>query len=228
MKKKGMSAKGGSAFGGNLKKLAYWASVSVIGLVVGISLQMVRANWVVPTGPAPSGNIAAPVNTGGTLVTPPQRKTGSLAVDGAFFDVKNNLYVESGNVGIGTTTPSAKLEIGGTAGTDGIKFPDGTLQTTAYGEFSLFGGMYQRFMCNAINGTYFTNAMLGDKLNTGAAPMPALCRIANKLTGKCSCPDGYVATPINDFNTGDCTTQTEYSQRGMTQYYCYPPAPVGF
>jgi|GEM_PF-4252535 len=36
----------------------------------------------------------------------------------------------SGNVGIGTT-PQAKLHIGGTPGVDGIKFPDGTVQTTA-------------------------------------------------------------------------------------------------
>ncbi|NTW32459.1 MAG: hypothetical protein HGB12_07520, partial [Bacteroidetes bacterium] len=36
-----------------------------------------------------------------------------------------------GNVGIGTTNPTAKLHVGGTAGVDGIKFPDGTLQTTA-------------------------------------------------------------------------------------------------
>ena len=37
----------------------------------------------------------------------------------------------AGRVGIGTDTPTAKLEIGGTAGVDGIKFPDGTTQTTA-------------------------------------------------------------------------------------------------
>lgn len=36
-----------------------------------------------------------------------------------------------GNVGIGTTAPTAKLEIAGTAGVDGVRFPDGTLQTTA-------------------------------------------------------------------------------------------------
>jgi hypothetical protein len=39
--------------------------------------------------------------------------------------------VTTGSVGIGTTSPTAKLHIGGTAGTDGIRFPDGTLQTTA-------------------------------------------------------------------------------------------------
>ncbi|MCX6107827.1 MAG: hypothetical protein NTY08_18520 [Proteobacteria bacterium] len=36
-----------------------------------------------------------------------------------------------GNVGIGTTAPGAKLEIAGTSGVDGIKFPDGSIQTTS-------------------------------------------------------------------------------------------------
>jgi hypothetical protein len=38
---------------------------------------------------------------------------------------------KDGNVGIGTDIPGAKLHVGGTAGVDGIMFPDGTLQTTA-------------------------------------------------------------------------------------------------
>jgi hypothetical protein len=38
----------------------------------------------------------------------------------------------TGYVGIDTTNPEAKLHLGGIAGEDGIMFPDGTLQTTAY------------------------------------------------------------------------------------------------
>ena len=54
----------------------------------------------------------------------------------AFYDsddLTNELLTikGSGNVGIGTENPQAKLHIGGTPGVDGIKFPDGTTQTTA-------------------------------------------------------------------------------------------------
>lgn len=43
----------------------------------------------------------------------------------------SDLYFLDGSVGIGTATPTAKLHVAGEAGVDGIKFPDGTLQTTA-------------------------------------------------------------------------------------------------
>jgi len=39
----------------------------------------------------------------------------------------------AGGVGINTNLPTAALHIGGTAGVDGIRFPDGTLQATAGG-----------------------------------------------------------------------------------------------
>ena len=37
----------------------------------------------------------------------------------------------AGRVGVGTTNPLAKLHIAGTPGVDGIRFPDGTMQTSA-------------------------------------------------------------------------------------------------
>ncbi len=45
----------------------------------------------------------------------------------------NDVSRSSGNVGIGTDNPQAKLHIDGTPGIDGILFPDGSLQTTAGG-----------------------------------------------------------------------------------------------
>lgn len=55
--------------------------------------------------------------------------TISTALNGALGE---RLRITSGgNVGIGTLSPTAKLHVAGVSGTDGIRFPDGTLQTTA-------------------------------------------------------------------------------------------------
>jgi hypothetical protein len=101
----------------NTKKLAYWASVSAVGLVVGISLQMVHANWTPPPGAAPAGNISAPLNTGSAI----QTKNGPMKIDQGLVlnqglvagAVANGLLVANGSVGIGTTTPGQKLDVSG-------------------------------------------------------------------------------------------------------------------
>lgn len=53
--------------------------------------------------------------------------------DGGDLRVGTTLHADSANgrVGVGIINPSAKLHLGGTPGVDGIRFPDGTLQTTA-------------------------------------------------------------------------------------------------
>jgi len=46
--------------------------------------------------------------------------------------IEPSVYISTnGSVGIGTANPQAKLHIGGSAGVDGIRFPDDTLMTTA-------------------------------------------------------------------------------------------------
>jgi hypothetical protein len=52
--------------------------------------------------------------------------TNAIVMDSATFSVHAD-----GSVCIGGQGPSAKLEIRGTPGVDGIRYPDGTLQTTA-------------------------------------------------------------------------------------------------
>jgi len=62
--------------------------------------------------------------------------------------------LHAGHVGIGTTSPGAKLEVAGTAGTDGIKFPDGTTQVTAAA--SAYASVYRAstYTAAAINTWY--------------------------------------------------------------------------
>jgi hypothetical protein len=66
------------------------------------------------------------------------------------------LILPTGNVGIGTTSPGEKLTVTGTieSTTGGIKFPDGTLQTTA-AEGGVFGSWTNR---DSVNNTLVKDA----------------------------------------------------------------------
>lgn len=80
--------------------------------------------WQSPISSPPAGNSSTYIN----VSSDSQTKSGPLWA--LSFLTEGSSYF-GGNVGIGITNPQAKLHIGGTAGVDGIKFPDGTVQTTA-------------------------------------------------------------------------------------------------
>lgn len=84
----------------------------IIALVVLAGVNFVYA-WVEPAQAPPGGNVSL--------------QSGLWSQSGS------DIYYNLGNIGIGVINPTEKLEIGGTSGVDGIKFPDGTLQTTATG-----------------------------------------------------------------------------------------------
>ena len=87
------------------KQITHWFSVIVIGIALGLALQFVRA-WTEPTVAPPGGNVGAPINTGGLT----QVKAGTLGINS-----NGNLVglTVNGNVGIGTASPSQKLDVTG-------------------------------------------------------------------------------------------------------------------
>lgn len=88
------------------QKITYWLGVVAIGLVVGLSLQFVRA-WTEPSVAPPGGNVGAPINTSNLG----QTKIGGLILNTG--GAVNGLIVQNGNVGISTTSPTTKLDING-------------------------------------------------------------------------------------------------------------------
>jgi len=85
------------------QKATYWLGVVTIGLLVGLSLQFVRA-WTEPTLAPPNGNVGAPINTSWN----PQSKAGNLAVNALGISGSGAaLQIPNGSVGIGTATPNS-------------------------------------------------------------------------------------------------------------------------
>ncbi len=104
--------------------------VKLLGLILGIALSVflitfaVSADWsqppgIPPTCPSGEPGCDAPVHVGiGT-----QAKAGALGVGGVFqSNSATYLAVNTGNVGIGTTSPGAKLDVAGnlSAGRTGV------------------------------------------------------------------------------------------------------------
>lgn len=104
----------------NLKKIServnYWLGIIAIGLIVGFSLQFVKA-WVEPMDAPPVNNVGAPITTG----LPLQQKEGNMYVlnnDGktnGLIVSNGRLIVDNGRVGIGEIKPNAKLDVVGSA-----------------------------------------------------------------------------------------------------------------
>lgn len=101
----------------------YFVSViSVLFIAVGVT---VAAAWTGPTQAAPdNGTVTAPLNVSGTA----QSKVGGLLLNSG--GATNGLIVQSGNVGISTTTPSKKFSVEGDALINGNVYAVGYFHTS--------------------------------------------------------------------------------------------------
>lgn len=88
------------------KQFLQTIKIVVLGLIVGVGAHYASAvTWTPPTATPPNNNTAAPINVSSTG----QSKVGGLTV--ATGAVTNGLIVANGNVGIGTTNPTQKVDV---------------------------------------------------------------------------------------------------------------------
>lgn len=77
-------------------------------LVLCFAIAFYAVGWDEPGSSPPSGNVAAPLNTGNIT----QYKSGALGIGGLFeTDNETHLAILGGNVGIGTASPGQMLEL---------------------------------------------------------------------------------------------------------------------
>ncbi|HLP19292.1 MAG TPA: hypothetical protein VK174_03290 [Chitinophagales bacterium] len=120
----------GTALSGSALSSTFVTNAGSLGGTAGNMLNLANFGFAANTNNTSLG-IKALRSSNGTDWT-----TSSI---GLLFDVDNTSPVNNaqiwlssaGNVGIGTSAPTAKLHIGGVSGTDGLKFPDGSLQKFA-------------------------------------------------------------------------------------------------
>ena len=107
------------------------------------------------------------------------------------IDPDADLIVE-GNVGIGTAEPGAKLHVGGTPGTDGIMFPDGTLQTTAGGSTIILHAAADAWTCsiNLPDGTWLLQVHAAFQQHTQTAAYLKVDGITIETTSNVGDPPG--------------------------------------
>ena len=192
-----------------LKKLSYWTSIAALGIILGISLQFVKA-WSEPTAVPPAGNVGAPINTSATG----QTKLGGLILNSSATPAANGLIVRNGDVLIGAATKSA----GASSKTGVIDVKDawirdanggaGAWASAAGGGAPVASGLYGSCSVSRSNDT---NCTTGG--NCSAAAAPAFC--SNSVT--CSCQGGYKRVITGRYH--DYGDQGSWSPASCAIYY---------
>lgn len=146
-----------------VQKLSYWSGVIVIGVLVGLSLQLARAAWSEPTAPAPGGNVEAPLN----ISAIDQTKSGSLQLNGlALTKTDKALIIPNGNVGVGTINPNPSKGLAGYLSAKDVYLNDigqWASSLSGGGGGTLAGGGTTNYIPKWTGGTTLGNSIMRDQ-----------------------------------------------------------------
>ena len=145
----------------NLRRI-FSQVVLVMGAVLfSIGLQTFAAFTEPATSP-PSSDVYAPLNTGPSM----QTKQGGILLNAG--GALNGLIVQSGNVGIGTENPTAKLHVAGNMQTDGgVKIGDDTSACTEANKGTLRSVNGSLQACGNVTVYISGNSVCNDKCTGG-------------------------------------------------------------
>lgn len=159
-------------------------------LLFSLGIQTYAQTWSAPTASPPNSNAYAPLNTSPAA----QIKTGGLLLNtgGAI----NGLIVQRGNVGIGTTSPTTKLDVVGDVKGTGLCIGADCRTSWPTGGFST---------CRTISRGGSASCAAGETM-TGAS-----CRGRDDCSGGDSSAYGGSLTDTGIVCTShSCTTHTAY------------------
>lgn len=101
-----------------MKNITQALKVITLALIFSFGISYVYA-WVAPSTTPPGGNASAPIN----VSTAAQYKGGAFGVGGLLRGYSDAIF--DGNVGVGTSTPTTKLEVNGTIKSTGLQVTAG-------------------------------------------------------------------------------------------------------
>lgn len=101
-----------------MKKFTQPLKIIILAIILSLGVTYVFA-WTPPTATPPGANTPAPINVSATS----QYKDGALGIGGLIHGYVDAYF--DGKVGIGTVTPTQKLDVNGTVKATGIEMPTG-------------------------------------------------------------------------------------------------------
>lgn len=164
-------------------KHSFFAFFVLIALAIFVVTGVVFGAWQGPSSDPPGGNVSAPLHTGSAG----QSKAGGLVLNTG--GAANGLIVSQGNVGIGASSPSYKLDVV-SGGASTARFGTGSSDTV------VIGGGLGKLTVGTIDPVYDIG---GEKFATYIAAMTGT---KEETTGKTKiiCNAGNVCASVIDFN----------------------------